>query len=118
MTYHTSWFCLSVGRIVDGEVTAISLGQATIKATLPNGKKASILINVTLTPRTRMRGDFNEDGIVDVEDVIIALRKSFGYEEIYPEVDYEIGDIDYNGVIEVDDVIAILQYAFGYIDEL
>ena len=108
----------SVATVVDGEVTAISLGQATIKATLPNGKKASILINVTLTPRTRMRGDFNEDGIVDVEDVIIALRKSFGYEEIYPEVDYEIGDIDYNGVIEVDDVIAILQYAFGYIDEL
>ena len=108
----------TVASVVDGVITTHTLGQSTITATLPSGKKATMLVNVTLTPRTRMRGDFNEDGLVDVDDVIIALRKVFGYDEIYEEVDYEIGDIDYNGMLEVDDVIAILQYAFGYIDYL
>ena len=74
-------------------------------------------VNVTLTPRTSLRGDFTQDGKVDSKDVILGLKKVFKYVPI-TDYDYEVGDLDNDGQIKSKDLIILLKYVFHYIDNL
>ena len=107
----------SVVTVDNGTITGHNLGTATITATLPSGKSGTTTVTVTLTPSTRMRGDIDDDGDVDINDVILGLKKIFKYVETL-DSDYAAADIDNNGRIEVNDMVQILKYIFKYIDVL
>ena len=101
----------------NGVVTAQSLGETTITGTLPNGMSTTVTVHVTLTPRLTKRGDFNRDDTVNLNDVVVGLRKIFGYVPIETD-DYAIGDLNGDGVINISDIYTLLRYVFGYIDSI
>jgi alpha-tubulin suppressor-like RCC1 family protein len=50
-------------------------------------------------------GDLNKDGIVDISDVILCLRRSIGI-DISDEI---TGDVNWDGIVDISDVILILR---------
>ncbi len=100
-----------------GLVTGHALGTTTITATLSNGMTATTTVIVTMTPSSRIRGDFDDNGKVDISDVIVALRKVFKYVAIV-EDDYAIGDLNGDSKIDISDIIILLRYVFKYIDSI
>ena len=103
--------------VVNGVVTAHEAGTAIVSGELENGMKIFVTVNVVNEPVSYNKGDLNRNGSIDINDVIIALKKIFGYSPA-DEKDLEIGDITENDEIDINDVIRILKYFFGYIDEL
>ena len=101
----------------DGEVTGHNLGTTSLTISAPNGKNTTVEIEVVADTQQFIKGDANSDGEVDIYDVIIALRKCFGYIPLDDE-DNSIIDVDTSDEIDVEDVILILRYVFGYIDSL
>jgi len=55
------------------------------------------------------KGDINEDGEVDISDVILCLRQAVGLDP--PEPD--LADINEDGEVDISDVILILRIAVG-----
>ena len=58
------------------------------------------------------KGDINEDGVVDISDVILVLRMALDLDD-----DVTCADIDDNDTVDISDVILTLRMALG-LDEL
>ena len=108
----------SIATVNGGVVTGVALGETTITAELENGMTATATVVVTNNPSQLKRGDFNKDDVVNINDVIIFLKKVFGYIDIEDDEDYQIGDLDNNDRLNISDVIILLKYVFGYIDSI
>ena len=81
--------------------------------TVTNGyKPASVFFIVVDTSEVSplMKGDFNGNGKIEVDDALAALRIAAKLAAETPEA-IAIGDIDGNGKVEVDDALAILRVA-------
>ncbi len=61
-------------------------------------------------------GDINSDGLVNVTDVVLAMRHALGLETLTTE-QMELADVNYDGVVNVMAVAYIMQYALDLIDE-
>ena len=88
----------------NGIVTAVSEGSVTITATAVNGVSASCTIKVLLL------GDANDDGKVDVADVLIILQYSAGWDVTVNTVK---ADVTGDGTIGLSDALKILQDCMG-----
>ena len=88
----------------NGVVTAIAEGTVTITATAANGVSASCTINVLLL------GDANNDGKLDVADVLIILQYSAGWDVT---VNPAKADVTSDGTIGISDALKILQDCMG-----
>ena len=88
----------------NGIVTAASEGNVTITATASNGVSASCTIKVLLL------GDANNDGKVDVADVLIILQYSAGWDVTVNTVK---ADVTGDGTIGLSDALKILQDCMG-----
>ena len=53
-------------------------------------------------------GDINNDGIVDISDVILILRMALQIDPIQP-----CSDINNDGIVDISDVILTLRMALG-----
>ncbi len=62
-------------------------------------------------------GDINEDGVVDVEDVVLVIKHILGIES-FDEDQQKVADVNEDGVIDVKDVNLITKYWLGLIDKL
>ena len=71
---------------------------------------ADIILYAKWTEGGFMKGDFNGNGKIEVDDALAALRIAAKLAEATGD-DLVIGDIDGNGKIEVDDALAILRVA-------
>jgi len=56
------------------------------------------------------RGDWNNDGIVDVLDVVSEIN--YAFRGAPPPVPFDIGDLNANSVIDIIDVVILIDYAF------
>ena len=99
----------------DGKITAIREGTANI--TITNGE-ISATLPITVNPETPpyKKGDMVEDGKIEVNDALAALRIAAKL-AVTSERDLLIGDIDGNGKIEVNDALSILRVAAKLADE-
>ena len=104
-------------QVNNTRIRAVGIGDAVVVVSFDNGNY-SVPITIHVVEREfPIKGDIADSGDVDVDDVVLSLRKAFGYEEL---TDYDVLAADVNGdeVLDIDDVILILKYAFGYIDSL
>lgn len=62
-------------------------------------------VRILVRPDEEGKGDINEDGIIDISDVILTLRMVVG---LLP-VSLEKADLDGNGEVDIQDVILILR---------
>ena len=106
----------NVATIENNTVSAHGVGSTTIVGTLPDGLSVTIQVDVG-EETTLKHGDFDSSGQVDIQDVIVALRKVFKYCPV-DDVDLEVGDLNSSNSIGVDDVIILLRYVFKYISEI
>ena len=87
---------------VDGTVTAIPYettdGSVTIKVHY-------------------LKGDVNNDGVVDSVDALMALRCALGIIDLDGPA-FEAADVNGDGMIRSDDALMILRYALGIISSL
>ena len=100
-----------------GQITGVATGEATITGTLENDMTVTVNVEVTAEMPTLRKGDCNHDGTVNVNDVIVALRKIYGYSPI-DDNDRAAGDVDENTTYNINDIIMLLRYIYGYINEL
>ncbi|MBQ6552449.1 MAG: Ig-like domain-containing protein [Clostridia bacterium] len=99
----------------DGKITAIREGTANI--TITNGEIfATLPITVKAAALDYMKGDMVENGKIEVDDALSALRIAAKLAEA-TERNLLIGDINNNGLIEVDDALAILRVAAKLADQ-
>ncbi|WP_226668071.1 hypothetical protein [Microbulbifer aggregans] len=62
-----------------------------------------------------LRGDMNNDGVVDLVDVVIVKRIVVGLEQASPEqLEPGHGDINVNGIIDLGDAVVIERLAMGH----
>lgn len=87
----------------DGRITAKSKGKTTIEATYQE-KKMTTKVEVV----DYLKGDVNHDGLIDLSDVLLALRIQMGLLQV---TDYylETGDINEDQIIDLTDVLYILR---------
>ena len=91
----------------NGVIIGNALGEANIKAVV-NDKEALIRIVVT----EYISGDMNQNGKIDLQDIIILLKKYLGTLTTTEE-DKTIGDMDNNGSIGLKDIILLLRTYLG-----
>ena len=63
-----------------------------------------------------MYGDVNEDGVVDVRDVVMVMQYILDLQELTEE-QLQAADVNGDGEVDVRDVTMIMQYVLGIIDE-
>ena len=73
--------------------------------------KANIIFNYI--PKTITPGDVNDDGTVNMKDVILIRQSLVGLTEIDPDP----ADVNGDGAVNMKDVILIRQYLVGIIDK-
>ena len=66
----------------------------------------------TFNIKTQLLGDMNNDGAIDISDVILVLRMALGLDTLNP-----CADINNDGVVDISDVILTLRMALG-LDQL
>ncbi|MBQ3938142.1 MAG: S8 family serine peptidase [Clostridia bacterium] len=64
-----------------------------------------------------LRGDCDQNGIVDISDALLALRHAMGLITLEGN-GLLAGEIDGDGVITISDALLIMRYSMGLIDEL
>ena len=74
------------------------------------------LISSTAFAETGSLGDVNEDGVVDVRDVVLVMRHVLEIEELDADLE-KWADVNCDGVVNVQDATLIMQYSLGIIDE-
>ncbi len=75
-----------------------------------------IIFSPAVFAETGKLGDINDDGEVDVRDVVLVMRHVLVLEEL-DEDQQRRADVDGDGEIDVRDATLIMQYALGIIDE-
>ena len=92
-----------------GNVIAKENGTTVIKVTTSNGYSATCTIEVG----DIIKGDINQEGNINLTDVIIALRMSLGFDEATDQ-DKIVGDMNDDGELTLTDVILILRKSLGF----
>lgn len=98
-----------------GIVTALSVGETTIRATSVDGNFYAE-ITVTVTAKAQL-GDVNGDGYIDSADAMLCLRYSVGLEELSEEQE-KAADVNHDRFIDAGDAIKILRYDAKLINSL
>ena len=98
-----------------GIVTALSVGETTIRATSVDGNFYAE-ITVTVTAKAQL-GDVNGDGYIDSADAMLCLRCSVGLAELTEE-QKKAADVNHDGLVDAGDAIKILRYDAKLIDSL
>jgi len=106
----------------NGMVTAIAGGRATIRVETADGSSSA---NCEVTVKTGAGelddpsiyriGDINEDGIINVQDVVLAMQHVLMIEELAEE-QAAMADANGDGEINVVDVTLLMQFALGLIN--
>lgn len=60
-------------------------------------------------------GDVNEDGVVNVEDVVLVMQYILGLTQLDPD-QQNAADVNGDGIINVEDVVLVMQYVLSLID--
>jgi len=92
----------------DGDGSSLSLLNPSLDNSQPESWKASLIFGGT-PGKYNWIGDINEDGIIDISDVILCLRMAVGLDP----ANITLADINSDGVIDISDVILILRVAIG-----
>jgi hypothetical protein len=75
-----------------------------------------IILNLLCSPVAAViHGDLNDDGRVDVQDVVIAMRHSLGLEALNDLQNF-LADVNSDGKVNVQDVSQIMQKSLGLIE--
>lgn len=101
-----------------GEVTALKLGNGVVRVTVTEettGKEFSDEVSINVVDY--IKGDIDQNGIVDVNDVNYGLR-GLVQKITLTELEEEIGDVTEDGVFDVNDLNMILRYLVGKINSL
>ena len=98
-----------------GIVTALSVGETTIRATSVDGGYFAE-VTVTVTAKAQL-GDVNGDGYIDAGDAMLCMRYSVGLEEL-KDAQKAAADVNRDGFIDAGDAILILRYDAKLIDRL
>ena len=80
----------------------------------PTAARQRPILRISYT-QSRMPGDINADGVVDVTDAHLAMKFAVGARSL-PQGDREAGDVDRNGILDERDGAAILAKVAGLID--
>ena len=91
-----------------GIVTALSVGETTIRATSVDGNFYAE-ITVTVTAKAQL-GDVNGDGYIDSADAMLCLRYSVGLAKELTEEQKSAADVNKDGFVDAGDAIMILRY--------
>ena len=98
-----------------GIVTALSVGETTIRATSVDGNhSAEVTVTVTAAPQL---GDVNGDGYIDSADAMLCLRSAVGLKKLTEE-QKSAADVNKDGFVDAGDAIKILRYDAKLIDSL
>ena len=93
-------------------------GKTTVTATSVNGMTDTITVKITSEDFVDyLKGDINQDGIVDANDVNYGLR-GLVHKITLTELEEEIGDVTEDGVFDANDINMILRYLVGKINSL
>lgn len=98
-----------------GIVTALSVGETTIRATSVDGGYFAE-VTVTVTAKAQL-GDVNGDGYIDAGDAMLCMRYSVGLEEL-TDAQKAAADVNRDSFIDAGDAILILRYDAKLIDRL
>ena len=98
-----------------GIVTALSVGETTIRATSVDGGYFAE-VTVTVTAKAQL-GDVNGDGYIDAGDAMLCMRYSVGLAEL-TDAQKAAADVNRDGFIDAGDAILILRYDAKLIDRL
>ena len=96
-----------------GTVTFVKPGTATIIVETLNGKKATCQVTVS----NYLRGDLNQDGIVNGNDVNYGMRGIVGKITL-TELEKQIGDVNDDGIFNANDINKIMRYIVGKVNTL
>lgn len=94
----------NVATVVDGVVTAVAEGTATITATTADGSNLSASCALTVN-RLIIPGDANGDNSIDATDYVATANYILG--DIPEGFDISAVDLDNNGVIDVADLVGV-----------
>ena len=98
-----------------GIVTALSVGETTIRATSVDGGYFAE-VTVTVTAKAQL-GDVNGDGYIDAGDAMLCMRYSVGLAEL-TDAQKAAADVNRDSFIDAGDAILILRYDAKLIDRL
>lgn len=91
----------------EGNISALKEGTVTITA-----KSGSLSTSIEVTVNKYMKGDLNRNSKIDLNDIILLLKRYLGTEQAKEE-DIKIGDMDDSGDLGLKDVIALLRLYLG-----
>ena len=100
----------------NGNVTSVSGGIAIITAKTSNGLTAKCEVTSN-APIRYLKGDINQDGIVNAVDVSYGMRGII-HKITLTDTEKNIGDVNEDGVFNVVDINNIMRYILGKIEEL
>lgn len=86
--------------------------KVEVVVTAESGEKRTYTVTVTRPEPKAVKGDVNNDGIVDVVDALTILNYSAGKQSLSSDA-VKAGDIDGNGYADVIDALTILSYVSG-----
>jgi hypothetical protein len=75
-----------------------------------------LLILLFSAVSAQMPGDVNNDGYIDIRDVVLVQRHILGYQPPLTAAQLIVADVNGDGVVNVVDVNLMMQYIQGYIN--
>ena len=101
-----------------GEVTALKLGNGIVRVTVTDKSTGEEFFDeVSVNVVDYLKGDIDQNGIVDANDVNYGLR-GLVHKITLTELEEEIGDVTEDGVFDANDINMILRYLVGKINSL
>ena len=94
-------------------VTAAGFGTATITVTADDGNGGTATTAFAVTVLFIM-GDSNFDGLVNVQDVILAINFALGI-QTPTEDQFTVSDMNIDGTINIQDIILVVNTALGVV---
>lgn len=121
-TNNESFFCVTnmTNNAIDDCSLVISEGNKSKRLTFSLEASESVEIslndegftkNAVVIKSSRIRGDINNDGTVNIRDASVILRYNAGYSV---DVGVDILDVNGDGTVNIRDASMILRYCAGY----
>ena len=108
----------SIATVSDGVVTAKSSGKAIITAKFVyDGKEYSKSCEVTVKGDKQLLADVNYDGVVDLNDAVLAAKAAVGSVQVTDSF-IKKADVNDDGKVTIHDALLIARFASGVIAEL
>jgi len=105
-----------------GTTTALSIkvtpnyGSARVyKLTVRKSDSAGLAVSTTPAGRTYNKGDVNNDGTINVRDIILIKRHIVGM-EILEGDEFKAADVNEDGVVNIRDLVVLKRYMVGLED--